>query len=66
MRRTVTAAAVVALLAGVTLGCAPDDGTAGKSPAAPSGYAEMHKTVEAAESALARADQDAARDDADR
>ncbi|MFD9001084.1 hypothetical protein ACFV0T_08965 [Streptomyces sp. NPDC059582] len=66
MRRTVMAAAVAALLAGVTLGCAPDGGTARKSPAAPSGYTEMQKKVDAAESALARADEDAAQDDADR
>jgi len=63
------AAAAAALLAGLTAGCAPHGGTADKAPATPatpSGYSEMQKKVAAAESALARADEDAARDATDR
>ncbi|MBO4253411.1 hypothetical protein [Streptomyces griseorubiginosus] len=59
------AAAAVALLAGLTTACAHDDGSTGtpqKAAATPSGYAEMQQKVSAAESALARADKDAAQD----
>ncbi|MGW5610234.1 hypothetical protein ACWEWI_29930 [Streptomyces sp. NPDC003753] len=62
------AAPVVALLVGLTAGCAPDHGTAatpvssGGPSATPSGLADMQKKVAAAESALAQADRDAAQD----
>ena len=64
--RLKAAAVAAALLAGLTAGCAPHGSTADKAPAtpaAPSGYPEMQKKVAAAESAVARADQDAAQDD---
>ena len=55
----------VALLVGLTAGCARDHGGAATaSPSAtPSGPADLQKKVAAAESALAAADRDAARDD---
>ncbi|MFE0326692.1 hypothetical protein ACFW08_07775 [Streptomyces sp. NPDC058960] len=66
------AAPVVALLVGLTAGCARDHGTAATpvssggpsaTPSvAPSGLADMQKKVAAAESALAQADRDAAQD----
>ncbi|MER8011135.1 MULTISPECIES: hypothetical protein [unclassified Streptomyces] len=68
MRAGLAAAAVV-LLAALTTACGPDGGSAGtpdKAAATPSGYSEMQKKVAAAESALARADEDAARDGTDR
>jgi outer membrane murein-binding lipoprotein Lpp len=55
----------VALLVALTAGCAHHDGASPKTPSAsgtPSGYAEMEKKVNAAESAAAAADRDAARD----
>ncbi|MGX1543041.1 hypothetical protein [Streptomyces adustus] len=66
MRRTTLAAAAVALLAGLTLGCTGPGGTTGKAPATPAGYSGMRQKVDAAESALARADRDAAQDDTGR
>ncbi|KUN80312.1 hypothetical protein AQJ66_26595 [Streptomyces bungoensis] len=70
--RTGGAAALpaLALLAALTAGCAPHDGpsagaTPGKVSPTPSGYAEMLKKVDAAQSAAAAADRDAA-SDADR
>ena len=68
MRPRLAAAAFV-LLAGLATACAPGGGSAGApdTPAAtPSGYSEMQKKVAAAESALARADEDAARDGTER
>ncbi|MFR0358271.1 hypothetical protein [Streptomyces sediminimaris] len=68
MRARVTAAAVL-LAAGLLAGCAREHGAAAPTPAPPSssampsGYPEMQRKVAAAESALARADQDAAQDD---
>ncbi|MEV0206632.1 MULTISPECIES: hypothetical protein [unclassified Streptomyces] len=68
------AAAATTLLA-VTLlaGCAGEHGSTATTPSSsvtpatsPSGYADMEKKVAAAESALAQADKDAARDDTDR
>ena len=56
------AAAALAVLAGLTAGCAPGGGTAEKAPATPSGYPEMQKKVAAAESALSQADKDATKD----
>ncbi|NUP43937.1 MAG: hypothetical protein HOY76_44645 [Streptomyces sp.] len=64
--RLKAAAVAAALLAGLTAGCAPHGGTADKAPAtpaSPSGYSEMQQKVAAAESAVARADQDATQDD---
>ncbi|MEU6423886.1 hypothetical protein [Streptomyces spiralis] len=78
MRAWRTAVAAAALLVGLTAGCAGHAGTApkgapsatpsasssGSAPAgAPSGYADMEKKVDAAESAVAAADRDAASDD---
>jgi hypothetical protein len=62
--RLKVAAAGIALLAGLTAGCAGHGGTAEKAPAGatPSGYPEMQKKVAAAESALAQADKDTAQD----
>ncbi|MGW7423475.1 hypothetical protein ACWGJB_26140 [Streptomyces sp. NPDC054813] len=60
------AAVAVALLAGLCVGCAHDGGTAQHAPATPSGYPEMQQKVAAAESAVARADSDAAQDDTGR
>jgi|UPI00056D5FE7 hypothetical protein len=61
--RLKVAAAAIALLAGLTAGCAGHGGTAEKAPVAtPSGYSEMQKKVAAAESALAQADKDTAQD----
>ncbi|MFD8301364.1 hypothetical protein ACFV29_03250 [Streptomyces sp. NPDC059690] len=63
------AAAAVVLLAGLTTACAHDGGPTGtpdRAAATPSGYSEMQKKVAAAVSALARADEDAARDTTDR
>ncbi|MER7840539.1 hypothetical protein ABTY98_32760 [Streptomyces sp. NPDC096040] len=60
------AAAAVALLAGLCVGCAHGGGTAEKAPATPSGYPEMQQKVAAAESALTQADKDAAQDGTDR
>ncbi|POX52651.1 hypothetical protein [Streptomyces sp. Ru72] len=76
MRALRAAAPVVALLVGLTAGCARDHGTAATpvksggpsaapsaaSSAAPSGLADMQKKVAAAESALTQADRDAAQD----
>ncbi|MCL6672012.1 hypothetical protein [Streptomyces panaciradicis] len=64
MRAGLGAAAVV-LLAGLTTACAHDGGPAAtpdKTAATPSGYSEMQKKVADAESALAKSDEDAARD----
>ncbi|MEV6054154.1 hypothetical protein [Streptomyces sp. NPDC052107] len=55
----------VALLVALTAGCAHHDGASPTTPAVsgtPSGYAEMQKKVNAAESAAASADRDAASD----
>ncbi|MFF4508672.1 hypothetical protein [Streptomyces sp. NPDC001401] len=61
--RPKTAAASLAALAALTAGCTHTGGTASQqAPATPSGYSEMQKKVAAAESAVARADQDAAQD----
>jgi hypothetical protein len=59
---------VVALLVGLTAGCARDHGTTAtpSSGAARSGLADMQKKVAAAQSALAQADRDAAQDDTGR
>jgi hypothetical protein len=63
MRRKAAVAAGIALLAALTAGCAGHGTTAGTSPSAtPSGYTEMQQKVAAAESALTRADKDAAQD----
>ncbi|MEU6255071.1 hypothetical protein [Streptomyces sp. NPDC047043] len=61
MHLRITTAALVALAA-LTAGCTHEGGAAEKAPATPSGYPEMQKKVAAAESALARADKDAAQD----
>ncbi|MEV6114866.1 hypothetical protein AB0L59_20705 [Streptomyces sp. NPDC052109] len=61
--RPAVAAPAVALLMALTAGCAHHDGAAPSTPPAsgtPSGYAEMQKKVNAAESAAAAADRDAA------
>ncbi|MEU7963596.1 hypothetical protein AB0D09_09040 [Streptomyces sp. NPDC049097] len=61
----------VVLLVGLTAGCAGNHGAAATPSssavpsARPSGLAEAQKAVSAAESALARADRDAAQDDSD-
>jgi hypothetical protein len=60
--RPKAAAAAVALLIALTAGCAHDAGTPRKAAATPSGYADMRQKLSAAESALARADRDAAQD----
>ncbi|WP_055494832.1 hypothetical protein [Streptomyces sp. TP-A0356] len=54
----------VALLVGLTAGCARDHGTAAtpSSSATGSGVADVQKKVSAAESAVAAADRDAAQD----
>ncbi|MFF4209647.1 hypothetical protein ACFYZE_09910 [Streptomyces sp. NPDC001796] len=73
MRRALRAAVpAVVLLAGLTAGCARDHGTAatpasaGGPSATPSaalsGFADMQKKVDAAESAASAADRDAAQD----
>ncbi|MEU1272875.1 hypothetical protein [Streptomyces sp. NPDC005799] len=62
LMRPKAAAAAVALLIALTAGCAHDAGTPRKAAATPSGYAEMQRKLAAAESALARADKDAAQD----
>ncbi|MEV7322788.1 hypothetical protein [Streptomyces sp. NPDC093970] len=61
-----TAAAAVALLAGLCVGCGHGGGTARQAPATPSGYSEMQQKVSAAESAVAQADKDASQDDTGR
>lgn len=68
--RGAAALPALALLAALTAGCAPHDGpTAGATPGTasptPSGYAEMLKKADDAESAAAAADRDAT-SDADR
>ncbi|WP_405869327.1 hypothetical protein [Streptomyces sp. NBC_00005] len=66
--RLKVAAVAIALLAGLTAGCAREHGSAATPPsssAIPSGFPEMQKKVSDAESALARADKDAAQDDTD-
>ncbi|MEV7691267.1 hypothetical protein ACFW1F_22950 [Streptomyces bungoensis] len=68
--RGVPALPALAVLVALTAGCAPHDGpsaraTPGQASPTPSGYGEMLKKVDAAESAAAAADRDAA-DDADR
>ncbi|MEV6945728.1 hypothetical protein AB0N07_27790 [Streptomyces sp. NPDC051172] len=58
-------AAAVLLVVGLLAGCARGHGSAATTPsssATPSGYSEMQKKVTAAESAVARADQDASAD----
>lgn len=63
--RARVAAATVLLAVGLLAGCTREHGSAAATPsssAAPSGYSEMQKKVAAAESAVARADQDAAAD----
>jgi hypothetical protein len=65
MRARWAALPSVALLVAFTAGCAHHDGASPKAPAAsgtPSGYADMLKKVNAAESAAAAADRDAAAD----
>ncbi|MGW1562102.1 hypothetical protein ACWCQ1_37085 [Streptomyces sp. NPDC002144] len=62
LMRPKVAAAAVALLIALTAGCAHDAGTPRKAAVTPSGYAQMQQKVSAAESALARADKDAAQD----
>ncbi|MER6357537.1 hypothetical protein ABT186_38515 [Streptomyces sp. NPDC001634] len=66
---------VVALLVGLTTGCARDHGAAATpssssvtsgSSASPSGLTDMQKKVSAAESALSAADRDAAQEDSSR
>ncbi|MQY40074.1 hypothetical protein SRB17_81040 [Streptomyces sp. RB17] len=62
---SVVALPVVALLVALTAGCAHHDGASAKPPSAsgtPSGYTDMVKKVNAAESEAAAADRDAARD----
>ncbi|AKJ10758.1 hypothetical protein ABB07_12255 [Streptomyces incarnatus] len=62
MRARRAALPAVALLVALTAGCAHHDGASPKAPAGsgtPSGYAEMQKKVNAAESAAAAADRDA-------
>ncbi|MER6462870.1 hypothetical protein AB0D30_08100 [Streptomyces sp. NPDC048409] len=62
-----TAAAAVALLAALCVGCGHGGGgSAQQAPATPSGYSEMQQKVAAAESAVAQADKDAAQDDTGR
>ncbi|MEU0599058.1 hypothetical protein ABZ484_12500 [Streptomyces sp. NPDC006393] len=74
MRSARAAAVSAALLVGLTTGCAGHAGTAPKAApsgsassaapsGSPSGYADMQKKVDAAESAVAAADRDAASDD---
>ncbi|WP_306191913.1 MULTISPECIES: hypothetical protein [unclassified Streptomyces] len=74
MRARRTAVVAAALLVGLTAGCAGHGGTAPKAApsgsassaapsGSPSGYADMQKKVDAAESAVAAADRDAASDD---
>ncbi|MEU6776260.1 hypothetical protein [Streptomyces sp. NPDC046759] len=68
MRPRPAALPAVALLVALTAGCAHHDGASPKTPPAsgtPSGYAQMQKKVDAAQSAAAAADRDAA-SDADR
>ncbi|MFG2604683.1 hypothetical protein ACGFT2_14190 [Streptomyces sp. NPDC048514] len=73
VRRPVPALATAAVLAALVTGCADQDGVSappasGASTApsgTPSGYADMKKKVDAAESAAAAADRDAT-DAADR
>ncbi|MER6422057.1 hypothetical protein [Streptomyces sp. NPDC001137] len=58
-------AAAVLLAVGLLAGCAREHGSAATTPSSspiPSGYSEMQKKVAAAESAVARADNDAAAD----
>jgi hypothetical protein len=69
MRAPWAALPAVALLVTLTAGCAHHDGgspgtpaVSGTPAAAPSGYAEMQKKVDAAESAAAAADRDATSD----
>ncbi|MFD1662578.1 hypothetical protein ACFSL4_31505 [Streptomyces caeni] len=64
-RRLRAALPAVALLVGLTAGCARDHhGAATTSPSpTPSGLVDLQKKVAAAESALAAADRDAARED---
>ncbi|MFS4094299.1 hypothetical protein [Streptomyces sp. AF1A] len=65
MRARWAALPAVALLVALTAGCAHHDGSSPKAPApsgTPSGYADMLKKVNAAESAAAAADRDAAAD----
>ncbi len=64
MRPPRGAVPAVALLVGLTAGCAREHPTAATPPssAAPSGYADVQKKVAAAESALSAADRDAAQD----
>ncbi|MFF7127911.1 hypothetical protein [Streptomyces sp. NPDC008240] len=51
----------VVLLAALAVGCSGHDGASPKAPAAtPSGYSQMQQKVNAAESAAAAADRDAA------
>ncbi|MFF3914592.1 hypothetical protein ACFYZB_14045 [Streptomyces sp. NPDC001852] len=66
MRARRAALPAVALLVALTAGCAHHDGASPATPPAsgaptgtPSGYAEMQKKVNAAESAAAAADRDA-------
>ncbi|MEW1776131.1 hypothetical protein [Streptomyces sp. NPDC086777] len=70
MRGLRLAAVALAALAGLAAGCAHGAGTPGKAAAtpsgAPSGYVEMQQKADAAESALAQADKDAAQDDTGR
>lgn len=70
MTRLRLAAVALAVLASLAAGCAHDAGpprNAAATPSgAPSGYPEMQQKADAAESALARADKDAAQDGTDR
>ncbi|MFD8673827.1 hypothetical protein ACFV1A_12175 [Streptomyces seoulensis] len=64
--RRAAAAVTLAALAALTTGCGHDDAaTPSSGTATPSGYADMKKKVDAAESAAAAADRDAT-SDADR
>ncbi|MBY8342635.1 hypothetical protein LXH13_27190 [Streptomyces spinosirectus] len=71
--RTRTATATTLLAIALLAGCAGNHGSTATPPSSstspstsPSGYADMEKKVAAAESALAQADKDAAKDDTDR
>lgn len=63
--RRAAAAVTLAALAALITGCGHDDAATPSSTATPSGYADMKKKVDAAESAAAAADRDAT-SDADR
>ncbi|MEV0183397.1 hypothetical protein AB0I54_29490 [Streptomyces sp. NPDC050625] len=63
MTRAKDSAVLIALLAALAVGCSGHDGAGPKAPTAtPSGYSQMRQKVDAAESAAAAADRDAASD----